>query len=176
MVLIGSCLILIGVVVLSVKNQSIEILSHYSNSPVPSKLSDTPTESISYAKVTRIVDGDTFVIDTGQKVRYIGVNTPEIETNECFATEASEINEDMILGKEVRLVKDTSETDKYGRLLRYVYVFEGSDGWEMINDELLKLGLARIETVLPDTKYKDEFTESENYAKENKLGLWGKCF
>ena len=136
----------------------------------------TPRAQISYAKVTRVIDGDTIVIDTGQTVRYIGINTPEVETSECFATEAGEINEDMILGKEVRLEKDISETDKYGRLLRYVYTDEGPDGYEMINDELLKIGLAKVETVPPDIKYKDEFDQSQDYAKQNKLGLWSKCF
>lgn len=131
---------------------------------------------ISYAKVTKVIDGDTLIIDTGQKIRYIGIDTPEVETGECFATEAAEINEDMVMDREVKLEKDTSETDKYGRLLRYVYVDEGSDGWEMINNELINVGLAKVETVLPDTKYKDKFIDSENYARENKLGLWGKCF
>jgi micrococcal nuclease len=74
------------------------------------------------------------------------------------------------LGKTVKLVKDVSETDKCGRLLRFVYV-----GDQMIDDELVKEGAAKIETVPPDTEFKDEFQMSENYAKENKLGLWGKC-
>lgn len=123
-----------------------------------------------FAKVTRVIDGDTIVIDTGEEVRYIGMNTPETETSECFATEASEVNENLVLGKTVRLEKDVSETDKYGRLLRYVYV-----GDTFIDDYLVKNGDARVMTVPPDTKYKDEFLQSENYAKENNLGLWGKC-
>lgn len=168
----GILLVSIGVGIFYVKNhQSIVVL----NSTSVSHNLNSPTPSFSYAKVTKIIDGDTFVIDTGQHVRYIGVNTPEIETNECYATEAGEINEDMIIGREVRLEKDTSDTDKYGRLLRYVYVDEGSDGWEMVNNELVKIGLAKVETVPPDTKHKNDFANSENYAKENKLGLWGKC-
>jgi len=130
-----------------------------------------PTPVSTYAKVTRIIDGDTIVIDTGQHVRYIGINTPETETSECFAKEAGDINEDLVLGKEVKLEKDVSETDKYGRLLRYVYV-----GQEMINDELVKGGSAKVDSIPPDLKYKDEFLQSEKYARQNNLGLWGKCY
>lgn len=131
----------------------------------------TPTpQTFTYAKVTRVIDGDTIVIDTGEHVRYIGMNTPELENSQCYATEASKINSDLVLGKEVKLVKDVSEIDKYNRLLRFVYV-----GNQMINDELVKDGAAKVETVPPDIEFKDEFQMSQNYAKENKLGLWGKC-
>lgn len=122
------------------------------------------------SKVLRIVDGDTIEIENGRKVRYIGINTPEIESGECFATEASEFNKELILGKGIKLIKDTSEVDKYGRLLRYVYI-----GDDFINDDLVKNGFARVMTVPPDTKFKEEFKNLENYARVNKLGLWGKC-
>ncbi len=129
------------------------------------------TPIFTFAKVTRVIDGDTIVIDTGQHIRYIGMNTPEMETGECYATAASEINRNLVLGKTVELVKDVSGTDKYGRLLRYVYI-----GNLFIDDELVKEGAAKIMTVPPDIKYKDIFQSSQNYAKENNLGLWGKCF
>ena len=132
--------------------------------------SPTPSEEVTFAKVTRIIDGDTFVIDTGQHVRYIGMNAPEMSPLECYAKEATEIDKNLVLGKDVKLVKDVSETDKYGRLLRFVYV-----GDQMIDDELVKEGAAKIETVPPDTEFKEEFQTSENYAKENKLGLWSFC-
>jgi len=89
---------------------------------------------------------------------------------ECYATGAAEINKDLVLGKTVKLVKDVSETDEYGALLRFVYV-----GNIFVDDYLVKVGAAKIMTVPPDTEFKDEFLESQNYAKENKLGLWGKC-
>lgn len=134
------------------------------NSAIPT------TPNFSYAKVTRVIDGDTIVIDTGQHVRYIGMDTPEMETSECFATEASEINKNLVLGKMVRLEKDISETDKYGRLLRYVYV-----GDTLIDNYLVKNGNAKAMTVPPDVKYKDQFDQSEKYARQNNLGLWSKC-
>lgn len=156
-------LILIWLVVNSPKVSLISPISL--NTPI------TPTPLVTFAKVTRVIDGDTIVIDTGQHIRYIGMNTPEMETGECYATAASEINRNLVLGKTVELVKDVSGTDKYGRLLRYVYI-----GNLFIDDELVKEGAAKIMTVPPDIKYKDIFQSSQNYAKENNLGLWGKCF
>lgn len=124
--------------------------------------------------VARVVDGDTIVIDTGQKVRYIGMNTPETvdprKPVECFGQEASAKNKELVAGQTVRLVKDTSETDKYGRLLRYVYV-----GDTMINLELVKQGYAYTETVPPDVKYASLFTAAQHQAQAAKLGLWSAC-
>ena len=80
-----------------------------------------------YATVTRVVDGDTIHVSIGgkdYKVRYIGVNTPEITfgKNEPLGKEAKNYNAKLVDGQTVYLVKDVSETDKYGRLLRYVFV------------------------------------------------------
>jgi len=99
------------------------------------------------------------------------MNTPEIETKECFSAEALEVNKNLVLGKEIKLVKDASETDKYGRLLRFVYVDD-----TLVDDYLVKNGAAKIMTVPPDIEDKDLFLQSQNYAKKNKLGMWGKCF
>jgi micrococcal nuclease len=159
--------ILIGIFSLSNKKETFQIIP--SPSPTLSQLSDL-NSNFSYAKVTRVIDGDTIVIDSGQKIRYIGMNTPEVETSECFATVASEINKNLVLGKTVKLEKDVSETDKYGRLLRYVYVDD-----VFIDDYLVKNGYAKVMTLPPDTKYEDEFLGSQKYAKESNLGLWGKC-
>lgn len=162
---LGICLIVIGIIIISSKK--IEIVQ-IKPSPVPMVVS---TPSATFVKVTRVIDGDTIVMGTGQKIRYIGLNTPEVETLECFAIEASEINKNLVLGKEVRLEKDVSETDKYGRLLRFVYV-----GDVFVDDYLVKNGYAKIMTVPPDIKYENQFLESEKYARENGLGLWSKCF
>jgi len=88
------------------------------------------------ATVTRVIDGDTFVINGGERVRIIGIDTPEI--NEEHYAEAKAELEDMVLNKEVILVKDVSETDRYGRLLRYVEV-DGLDvGYELVCSEYAK--------------------------------------
>src|SRR3990167_3408922 len=76
--------------------------------------------------VTRVIDGDTIEIEGGQKVRYIGIDTPETvdprKPVQCFGVEASNKNKELVSGKRDRLEKDVSETDKYGRLLRYIYI------------------------------------------------------
>lgn len=160
--LLGICLIIIGAVVFYFKTgPAIEVF------PVSAPTS----ESFTFAKVIQVIDGDTIIIDTGQHVRYIGMDTPEIETKQCFATESSELNRELVEGREVKLVKDVSDKDKYGRLLRFVYV-----GNVFVNDELLKEGAAKVETVPPDTGFKEQFESSQNKAKENRLGLWGTCF
>lgn len=168
----GICLIIIGLLIYSSnKNIITKIIPSVSPKPQITQISlIIPTPIAIFAKVTKVIDGDTIEIEGGKRVRYIGMNTPEIENNECYASEASEVNRKLVLGKTVKLEKDVSETDKYGRLLRYIYLDN-----QMINDELVKFGSAKIETVPPDTKYKNEFLQSQTYAKENKLGLWGKC-
>jgi len=167
---LGFCLILLGIFIFYFnKDKTIQTVSVVVTLPSPTPIV-TPSGEVTFAKVTRVIDGDTFVIDTGAHVRYIGMNAPELNPLECYAKEATEIDKNLVLGKEVKLVKDVSETDKYDRLLRYVYV-----GDTFVDDELVKEGAAKIETVLPDIEFKDQFLQSQNYAKENNLGLWGKC-
>jgi micrococcal nuclease len=125
-------------------------------------------------KVIRVVDGDTIEIEGGVKVRYIGMNTPETvdprKPIQCFGKEASMENKTLVEGKEVELEKDISNTDKYGRLLRYVWL-----NGIMINEILVKEGYARVDTVPPDVKYSNIFLTAENESRTNNLGLWKKC-
>ena len=91
--------------------------------------------------VTLVIDGDTFEIHSGESVRLICIDTPELGDSGSY--EAKEFLEGLILNKEVRLEKDISETDKYGRLLRYVYVNES--GKEVfVNKELVQNGYADV--------------------------------
>lgn len=124
------------------------------------------------AKVTRVIDGDTIELENGKRLRYIGIDTPEISgTNpDCYAREAYERNKELVEGKEVKLEKDVSETDKYGRLLRYVYV-----GDTMINEKLVKEGFASVYTYPPDVKYQDRFIQVQEEARNNNVGLWSSC-
>jgi len=117
-------------------------------------------------KVKKVIDGDTIELENGEVVRYIGINAPE--NNECFFEQAKQMNRDLVEGKEVKLGKDVSDRDKYNRLLRYVYVDD-----IFVNDYLVKQGYALADFIFPDEKYKDQFEQSQTYAKENKLGLWG---
>jgi endonuclease YncB( thermonuclease family) len=123
-------------------------------------------------RVKRVVDGDTIEIERGEKVRYIGMNTPEsVKVNspvECFGKEASAKNKELVEGKMVRLEKDVSNTDRYGRLLRFVYLEDGT----FVNDELVREGYARVSTFPPDVKLAEQFKLAEREARENKRGLW----
>ncbi len=123
------------------------------------------------AMVKRVIDGDTIKLDNGQTVRYIGIDTPETvhpsKPVQCFGKEASEKNKELVEGKEVTLKKDISETDKYGRLLRYVYV----DGI-FINDYLVRNGFASSFSYPPDIKYQEQFKEAEEEARNDNRGLW----
>ena len=122
------------------------------------------------ATVTRVVDGDTIIIDTGQRVRYIGIDTPEVyPQKEALGMEAWQANRQLVEGKEVRLEQDVSETDKYGRLLCYVFV----DGI-FVNAELVRQGLAEAKAYPPDTKYQDLLEELEREAREARRGIWAK--
>lgn len=136
-------------------------------------------------KVVRAIDGDTIEIEGKIKVRYIGINTPEIyhdttgkKTGEqCFANESYLENKKLVEGKTVTLIKDVSDKDKYGRLLRYVYVdpSESSGQATFINDYLIKNGYAKIMTIKPDIKYSQQFKTDQADAKTNNLGIWNQC-
>jgi len=148
----------------------------------------TPTTFIGEKQtvnVTRVIDGDTIEIEGNIKVRYIGINTPEIyhdttgkKTGEqCFAEESYLENKRLVEGKTATLIKDVSDKDKYGRLLRYVYIDPStSSGQEIfVNDYLITNGFAKIMTIKPDTKYSLVFKQKGEEAKVNNLGIWKKC-
>ena len=114
--------------------------------------------------VTRVLDGDTIELSDKRKVRYIGINSPEMTDKRkeilCFANMAKTENERLVLNKTVELEKDVSDKDKYDRLLRYVWV----DG-QMINLSLINNGYAKIATYPPDIKYKESFLDASKSAK-----------
>ena len=123
------------------------------------------------ALVVRAIDGDTIELATGQRVRYIGIDTPETyPAVECYGREAWTKNRELVEGRWVRLEKDVSETDRYGRLLRYVWV----DG-VMVNAELVRLGYAPAVSYPPDVKHQELFRQLEGEAKGAGRGLWGVC-
>ena len=121
-------------------------------------------------RVIEVIDGDTIVIEGGERVRYIGVDTPEVgPPAQPFALEAWQANRELVEGKIVRLEQDVSETDRYGRLLRYVYV-----GNTLVNAELVMRGLARARDYPPDTKYQEYLDKMETMAKRAGRGIWAK--
>ena len=118
-----------------------------------------------FENVTDVVDGDTFTLDSGERVRLIGVDTPEM--GEEYYAEATEHLTALILNKQVELEGDVSNRGHYGRLLRYVWI----DGM-MVNEELVRSGLAESKHYSPDTKYQDILDEAEVKAHDSRLGIW----
>jgi micrococcal nuclease len=153
---------------------------HIRRKPSPSAPTNPPpipSDKLGQAeirKVIRIVDGDTITLEGNIKLRYIGINTPESvdprRPVQCFAKEASQRNRELVEGQIVTLEKDVSETDKYGRLLRYVYV-----NGIMINKQLVQEGYALASAYPPDVKHQKELKEAEKDAQQNKRGLWSNC-
>lgn len=138
----------------------------------PTIVSPTPVlgANQTIVKVTKVIDGDTIEIEGGQKVRLIGIDAPEKKGEECFNKESTKYLSDLILEKVVKLEKDVSETDRYGRLLRYIYL-----GDNFINKTMVYEGFAWSLTYPPDVKYSGDFMDAEKKARENNKGLWGKC-
>jgi len=120
-------------------------------------------------EVSRIIDGDTFVLATGEHVRMLHINTPE-KGEHCYS-EAKEKLSELILGKKVWLERDMQATDKYNRSLRYVYL--DNESAESVNEMMVENGFAVTYVLLPNTKYKDRIFEEEERAIGNKAGcLW----
>ena len=128
----------------------------------------------SQAVVQRVVDGDTVVLSTGEWVRYIGMDTPELhhpkKPVQAYAREAKEFNRKLVEGKTVRLEFDVERHDKYGRTLAYVYLPDGT----FVNAELVRQGYAHTLTIPPNVKFADLFVKFQREARENNRGLWGK--
>lgn len=128
---------------------------------------------MSVVEVKRVVDGDTFETKSGEKVRLIGVNTPEtVKPNspvERYGKEASQFTKSKLTGKTVYLFADAGDKDKYGRLLRYVFIQGDS---VMFNETLIREGYANTMTVPPNVMFQDSFVKLEREARSKKKGLW----
>jgi endonuclease YncB( thermonuclease family) len=169
-----------------------------STEPAPVELAPAPTaEAVSAAPVSvvpaapaaappagesatlvRVVDGDTIrAIYNGAEValRYIGIDTPESkdpgEPVQCFAAEATTYNTQLISGQTLILERDRTDADQYDRLLRYVYLPDG----RMVNEELVRAGVAFAKQYKPDTKHAARFEAAERAAQDAGIGLWGAC-
>jgi micrococcal nuclease len=143
---------------------------------VPTSASTYDTRSLT-AIVTQVVDGDTIYVRVDgriEKVRYIGMDTPEtkhpIRGKEPGGMEATALNRRLVMGKTVRLELDVRERDRYRRLLAYVYV-----GDLMVNAELVRLGYAHAMTVPPNVAHASRFVSLERQAREAGRGLWDRA-
>ncbi len=139
--------------------------------PTPAPLDPTtpPVEGdYEIGEVVRVIDGDTIDVEIDgevYRVRYISVNTPE--RDEACYREATEANTDLVAYQTVTLVRDVSETDRYGRLLRYVYV-----GDTFVNAALVAGGWAEAIAYAPDTAQYDYLDALEADAASQGLGCW----
>jgi len=118
--------------------------------------------------VTKVLDGDTVELNNGQKVRFIGINTPE--KGKKFSTEAANLTAELV-SEGIIIVMDAEPEDQYNRLLRYVFTSD-----TFVNAKLVRQGLATTFPVSPNTKYAELFKCLELEAKENKVGLWSSPF
>lgn len=146
-------------------------LSGKDESNVPQPIIPTPFEEKTY-QVSRIIDGDTIEIENGQKVRLIGVDTPELDDKDpvkkCYAQKAKEKTQELLENKIIKMERDVSSTDKYQRLLRYIWVDD-----IFLNDYLVRNGFAMVATFPPDVKYQKQFQQAQQEAMEKKMGFWG---
>jgi len=115
--------------------------------------------------VARVIDGDTFEVDGGERVRFIGINCPE--SDKPGGTEATDYTRDLLEGKTVKMEADVSDRDQYGRLLRYVWLDD-----TFINERIVAEGYAVAVQYPPDTKYATQLEQVERTAESKEAGLW----
>ena len=152
-----------------------------SSTPAPVSGSPArPTGPTQDATLVRVVDGDTIRVIVGgveERVRYIGMNTPELSASspampEPYAEAATDANARLLAGGRIVLESDVSDRDQYGRLLRNVWV-EREGAWTFVNLALVAEGNAQVSTYPPDVKYVEVLLAAQRAARGEGLGLWG---
>ena len=125
-------------------------------------------DDASEVRVTRVIDGDTFVVTGGERVRLIGVDTPE--RGDCLSRAATALTRRLVGGRAVRLRFDVERRDRYGRLLAYVH-----RGELFVNAELVRRGFAMALTVPPNVRHAGRFVALQREARRAGRGLWSAC-
>jgi micrococcal nuclease len=129
------------------------------------------------ARVERVVDGDTLVVTLDgrtERLRYIGIDAPELDPPECHARNALRLHERLVDGAELRLERDRSDRDRFGRLLRHAWV-EVSGSTRHVGEELVAAGAARARSYPPDTAMDRRLRAAEDRARREGAGLWSAC-
>lgn len=188
LLLIGGSLVVLGLLFsFASPNETQRAVVRWELPPTPT-LSTTiiPTQSVVLAEndsqmfvpLVRVVDGDTITVLVDGKretIRLIGINTPETvdprRPVECFGKESSNKAKELLTGKQVRLASDPTQQDRdrYGRLLRYVYLADGT----FVNELLIEEGFAYEYTYHTPYQYQEEFRTAQEEARKNQKGLWG---
>lgn len=126
------------------------------------------------ALVARVIDGDTIKLSNGKVVRYIGIDTPEMAKGQtpagCFAQEATEMNRQLVEGKQVKIKTDKNEMDNFGRTLAYVYLDE-----IFVNQYLLEQGAGKFQLDTVNIQHSPVLAAAAQKAHQEKAGLWSKC-
>jgi micrococcal nuclease len=150
--------------------------------PVVDKTSVNKRES---SFVARVVDGDTLRLSDGRKVRLIGVDTPEVHYSEKLLRDSKRTHKDVDVirslgrrsadftrrlceGKAIKIEKDITKLDRYGRILGYVYLEDGI----FVNAEIIKEGYGQVMTIPPNVKYSEYFYNLQREARNKRIGLW----
>jgi len=148
-----------------------KLISDFRKTPIKENIKASPTIKQESTELIKIIDGDTVIVKINgeeKSIRLIGIDTPE--KNECFEKEATEKLKEIIANKKIKLEADNSQDDKdkYDRLLRYIYLEDGT----LINKKLIEEGVAKEYTYKIAYKFQTEFKEAEKIAKEKKIGIW----
>ena len=131
---------------------------------------------VTHYSVEYVYDGDTILLNTGDKVRYLGIDTPEIDRkggkSEFMASAARKFNLKLVKRARIRLEFDKEKKDHYGRQLAYIFLANG----DMVNALLVRNGFAHVMFNQLNLKYKDLLLKSQQKAMEEKLGIWSRPF
>ncbi|MCK5831175.1 MAG: thermonuclease family protein [Methylococcales bacterium] len=145
---------------------------HYSDTPHQGATKLHFNTGYSYYQVKKVYDGDTILLSNGNKIRFLGMNTPEVENRHKSAQaggeEAKLWLQKALKNKKVRLEKDIEKHDKYNRLLAHLFTKDK----QHINLELIKRGLATVNIHPPNLKYSNDLIKAQQHAEQNKLGVW----
>ena len=140
-------------------------------------------DGLEEVKVLRVVDGDTIIVlrdGREERLRYIGIDAPESvdpdRPTECYGPESKEENTRLVSGEDVFLEADEEERDRFGRLLRYVYISGPDSNLVMVNEALVAKGFAEAGSFPPNERYSDELFAAERLAQASGAGLWSACF
>ncbi|MFO7819984.1 MAG: thermonuclease family protein [Halanaerobacter sp.] len=135
-------------------------------------LSKQELKDLNRAEVVQVIDGDTVKLETGESVRLIGLDTPELNPPtgpiEYYGLQAKKFTKDKLLGQRVYLEYGAEKFDEYDRTLAYIYLADGT----LFNAQLLEEGYAQLLAIAPNLKYLDYFKKEVKTARRNKRGLW----
>jgi len=136
--------------------------------------SEPTANAVTQELVTSVIDGDTIELASGERVRYLGIDTPEThhpdKPVECFGERATERNRELVEGRTVYLVPDGEDRDQYGRLLRYVYADN-----TFVNGQLVWEGFGVARSFGEQPRLYQTLVQLERSARENARGLWREC-